>query len=112
MFRTKEEGSYFYSIWSLPELPQNIFNMKFDVIIGSDLLYEPGNDVFLSDFLERHTMPNAEVIIVDPGRRIFNRFTKCMTRLSFEHSRKKVLDDVLDKPYKGFVNHYIRSFDG
>ena len=85
---------------------------KFDVIIGSDLLYEPGNDVFLSDFLERHTMPNAEVIIVDPGRRIFNRFTKCMTRLSFEHSRKKVLDDVLDKPYKGFVNHYIRSSDG
>ena len=40
----------------------------FDLIIGSDLLYETEHIGLLSAFINRHAQPTCEVIIVDPGR--------------------------------------------
>jgi predicted nicotinamide N-methyase len=41
---------------------------RFDLIIGSDLLYERQQPGQLSAFIDRHATPDAEVLIVDPGR--------------------------------------------
>ena len=39
----------------------------FDLIIGSDLLYEDGHIELLASFIQAHSKPSCEVIIVDPG---------------------------------------------
>jgi len=51
---------------------------KFDLIIGSDVLYEPNHPATLAKFVERHAGENCKVIIVDPGRRQRTEFTKRM----------------------------------
>lgn len=52
---------------------------KFDLIIGSDLLYEDQHVALLTSFIEAHAKPTCEVLIVDPGR---GRKNKLITSLS------------------------------
>jgi predicted nicotinamide N-methyase len=40
----------------------------FDLVIGSDVLYERGHATLLSGFLGRHALADAAVVITDPGR--------------------------------------------
>lgn len=49
---------------------------EFDLIIGSDLLYEQNHIDLLSDFINSHANPECEIIIVDPGRGKHARFSK------------------------------------
>jgi len=51
---------------------------KFDLIIGSDVLYEPNHPKMLVGFIERHATEDGTVIIVDPGRRQRTEFSKRM----------------------------------
>ncbi len=62
---------------------------KFDLIIGSDLLYERSHAADLSAFIDQHAEPACEVIIVDPGRGQQGRFTREMESLGYSHSRSK-----------------------
>ncbi|MBF6057415.1 class I SAM-dependent methyltransferase [Thiomicrorhabdus heinhorstiae] len=85
---------------------------SFDLIIGSDLLYEQNHINMLSDFIERHTKPGAEVILVDPGRGKHAKFSKAMMENGFEHSQYKPNNTQLrsDKmPFKGLILKYKRS---
>ena len=41
---------------------------EFDLIIGSDVLYEPAHSESVSQFIDRHSSVDVEVVIVDPGR--------------------------------------------
>jgi predicted nicotinamide N-methyase len=82
---------------------------KFDVIIGSDLLYEHDHIDLLSNFIDQHSQPHCEVIIVDPGRAQHARFSKKMVSLGYSHSQSKPDNiDYLDKPFKGQVLRYQR----
>jgi len=84
---------------------------KFDLIIGSDLLYERGHAELLSEFLNQHANDRCEIIIIDPGRGHHARFSKLMVTLGFEHtqSRPENTDDYLVKALpKGQVLHYAR----
>lgn len=82
----------------------------FDVVIGSDLLYERGHSELLSMFIERHTKPQCEVILVDPGRGNHAGFSKRMVALGYSHSQNKpVYGEYRDKPFKGQVLRYIRN---
>jgi predicted nicotinamide N-methyase len=49
---------------------------EFDLVIGSDLLYERGHVELLAGFIDRHARPHCEVILVDPGRGHHARFSK------------------------------------
>lgn len=40
----------------------------FDLVIGSDILYEPVHVKKLSAFMDRHVGPCGEVIVMDPDR--------------------------------------------
>lgn len=83
---------------------------KFDVIIGSDLLYETDHIDLLSNFIHLHTQPDCEVIIVDPGRAQHARFSKKMVSLGYSHSQSKPENvDYLTTPFKGQILRYRRN---
>ena len=81
----------------------------FDVIIGSDLLYEPDHVEQLSSFIGRHSMPSSRVIIVDPGRFLHARFCRKMKELGYSCQKSRPeITSYLDKPFKGLVLSYER----
>lgn len=62
---------------------------KFDLIIGSDLLYEPHHPALLSRFIDLHASATAVVIIVNPKRKPQAGFNKRMTALGYQSSIEK-----------------------
>jgi len=82
---------------------------KFDLIVGSDLLYEGDHVDLLSGFINRHAKAHCEVIIVDPGRSYHARFSKKMMTLGYSHSQSKPENtDYLEKPFRGQIIRYQR----
>lgn len=82
---------------------------EFDVIIGSDLLYESEHVDLLAHFLQQHAATHCEIILVDPGRGHHAKFSKKMVELGFVHSQQKPeTEDYLDKPFGGQVLCYLR----
>jgi predicted nicotinamide N-methyase len=82
---------------------------EFDLIIGSDLLYERDHIDLLAGFINRHTSQACEVIIVDPGRGNHANFSKRMVNLDFSHTQSKPLDTAyLALPFKGQLLRYKR----
>lgn len=57
---------------------------RFDLIVGSDVLYERQQPEQLARFIDQHAAPNAEVIIVDPDRGNRSAFGKAMAQLGWE----------------------------
>jgi len=83
---------------------------KFDVIIGSDILYERDHIDLLSRFIDQHTQQQCEVIIVDPGRAQHARFSKKMISLGYSHSQSKPENtEYLTQPFKGQILRYRRN---
>ena len=81
----------------------------FDLIIGSDLLYEQDHIELLSTFIDQHADKHCEVIIVDPGRAQHARFSKRMVGLGYAHSQYKPDEAAyLDQPFRGQVMNYRR----
>ncbi|TLS65954.1 histidine kinase [Mariprofundus erugo] len=83
---------------------------RFDLIIGSDLLYERGHAAELSAFIDEHANHQCEVIIVDPGRGHLNGFSRMMAVLGYTHSQSIPANtDFLDTPFhRGRIIHYRR----
>jgi len=85
---------------------------KFDLLIGSDLLYESWHVAQLASFVEQHAKKNCEVILVDPGRGHHARFSKKMTNLGYVHRQSKSVDpDYLEKPFRGQIIRYQRELN-
>ncbi|RJX27517.1 MAG: histidine kinase [Desulfurivibrio sp.] len=81
----------------------------FDLIIGSDLLYERGQVELLAGFINQYARPHCEVIIVDPGRGQHARFSKVMVGLGYEHRQHKPEHaDYLTEPFRGQILCYNR----
>ena len=75
---------------------------RFDLIVGSDLLYERQQPAQLAAFILRHATPHAVVIIVDPDRGNRAAFGRDMASLGFTlamHSAERQLED--GEAYKG-----------
>ncbi len=51
---------------------------RFDLIIGSDLLYEPDHAELLASFIAHHANPAAQVLIADPGRGYVSAFSSLL----------------------------------
>jgi predicted nicotinamide N-methyase len=81
----------------------------YDLIIGSDLLYEDEHIELLANFIQRHAKPHCEVIIVDPGRGRKNKLGKAMATAGFEVSQQKPEHtDFLDNEFKGYILSFRR----
>lgn len=82
----------------------------FDLIIGSDLLYEPDHVPLLAAFIDQHAKPECEIIIVDPGRSWHARFSKRMVALGYAHRQHKPeSEEGLEEPFRGQILRYRRQ---
>jgi predicted nicotinamide N-methyase len=83
---------------------------EFDLIMGSDVLYERDDDGQLSAFIERHASAKAEVLIVDPNRGNRSAFSKRMATLGFvllDHPLQCLLAN--GDTYRGHLLQYTRA---
>ena len=104
--------------WSDDALPlaeqavqaQQVLHGCFDLLVGSDLLYERDPAGALAGFIGRHSAPAAEVWIVDPDRGNRAGFNRHMALLGFTVVEQR-LDQVAgpDGPaYKGRLLTFSR----
>lgn len=91
---------------------------RFDLIIGSDVLYERDESGKLSGFIGLHAQPCAEILIVDPNRGNRSAFNKRMAEMGFTleeidlshgdaHSNR--MGESRGQPYKGRMLRYQRG---
>jgi len=101
--------------WALPEAGKpallGAVRGRYDLLIGSDLLYERGSGPMLAAFIGRHAMPAAEVWIVDPDRGNRPAFSRAMHTLGFDlhEQRLDLAATALLPAYKGRLLSYQRS---
>lgn len=82
---------------------------KFDVIIGSDVLYDREQPEFLSRFVDHHSAPAVQVMIVDPDRSNHASFSRKMVLLGYSHVMQHVKSLPDGSIYKGRIHSYARS---
>jgi predicted nicotinamide N-methyase len=82
----------------------------FDAIVASDVLYERGHAELIAGLVERHALPDAEVLVTDPGRGNSARFSRLLAEQGFamESERCPMKDDDL-APYRGRILHFRRG---
>ena len=82
----------------------------FDLIIGSDILYEDQHTQMVADFINSHASPMCEIILVDPGRGRKNKLGVLMQNLGYSQEQiKPEHTDYLDKPFKGHILKFWRD---
>ena len=82
---------------------------RFDLIIGSDILYERNNMLPLARFIQGHARNKCEVLVVDPGRKQSGLFNQRMSHYGFSYQQDRPLDvSYLDKPFSGSILKYTR----
>ncbi len=83
----------------------------FDLIVGSDILYERDDEGTLAQFIDEHAADNSEIWVIDPNRGNRSAFHKHMARVGFA-MHEQVLDraahDGIDA-YKGRMLTYTRQ---
>jgi predicted nicotinamide N-methyase len=86
---------------------------EFDLIIGSDILYQPAHVDDVSQFISRHSSVDVDVMIIDPGRENRPRFTRAMRALGYDYRFEK-FDELVhgDQRCQGWTLHYSRQFSG
>lgn len=101
---------------TLPErLEARTLTDTYDLIIGSDLLYERDTPLQLAEFIHRHAAPQAEVWVVDPDRGHRPAFNRKMAAHGFILKHEKKLPRRLqlypgvEQDYKGRMMVYRRS---
>ena len=107
-FRHGQWGEH--AIPSLEDTGAYLLYKKYDLIVGSDLLYEPDMPKALASFVNLYAAEHAEVWIVDPNRGYRPAFNRKMQTLGFELSSDKVLTeaDTDHEKYRGRLLIYNR----
>lgn len=105
---------YRHGDWSAPaDLPvveaRPVVQGRFGIIIGSDVLYERDDDGHLSGFIQRHALPRAEVLIVDPNRGNRSAFNRRMAQAGFVLEESRLGDGATgEAAYRGRMLRYRR----
>lgn len=100
---------YCHGDWSedavLPSVGTPRVQGRFDLIIGSDVLYERDDGGALAAFIDKHALPRCELLIVDPNRGNRAAFGKRMAALGFWFS-----ETLLEEPgYRGRLMRFERG---
>ena len=81
----------------------------FDLIMGSDLLYEDQHIKLLSRFIDYHAKRTCEIILVDPGRGRKNKMKIAMSELGYTSSDQKLPHQRISEPeFKGHIIKFVR----
>lgn len=105
---------YDYNIYDTGALP--VYE-RYDLVIGSDVLYEPDSAFDLAKYIDRVTMPQAQVWIVDPNRGYKNRFARELAKYGFELQEERLVEredgyqlNQKTMPLRGFFLRFARQF--
>lgn len=83
---------------------------RFDLIIGSDILYESGHAAQLAILLARHTHEHSEVLITDPGRGNSAPFTRALAAQGFSViEQRSRMNERDEPPFRGRLLRYSRD---
>lgn len=63
---------------------------RFDLIIGSDILYERDQPAQVAAFIDRHATADGEVLVVDPGRSNRAAFRLAMVAAGFDGDERQI----------------------
>lgn len=84
----------------------------FDLIIGSDVLYERDQPLMLASFIDRHSALGGEVLIVDPNRGNRPAFRRAMAGFGYLYGESKADCTFADgEAYRGCFLHFHRGLD-
>ena len=109
---------YLHGDWAVesaaePDAADVVASDRYDLIIGSDLLYERDVAGDLARFVDRHAKPECDVWIVDPDRGNRPAFNRRMTDAGFllGEERLDVAATGSAPAYKGRLLVYARKLD-
>ncbi|MEG3190913.1 class I SAM-dependent methyltransferase [Lysobacter sp. D1-1-M9] len=92
--------------WAVPNLALG----RFDLIIGSDILYERDHASQLAAMLLRHAHVDAEVLITDPGRGNSSLLTRALAAQGYSVTELRSRFDERDQlPFRGRLLSYRRG---
>jgi len=81
----------------------------FDLIIGSDLLYERGHADALSGFISRHGRGHCEVLLLDPRRGNVARFRQRVVAQGYAYREQELAPvEPPEAPYSGQLLRFSR----
>lgn len=83
---------------------------KYDLIIASDVLYDPGNPELLGKVIANMSEPICKVLVTCPGRGYKNQFSRIMKNIGFEIKEIPTAFSAEEPaPYKGRMLSYSRG---
>ena len=92
--------------WEIPDTTLG----RFDLIIGSDVLYERGHSELLAAIMRRHASEHTEILITDPGRGNSARFSQAMALQGYGVVERLARFDAADPPpFRGRLLSYRRA---
>ena len=93
----------------LPWLDSGAELGQFDLILGSDILYEREHAAILAALLQRMSTATAEIIISDPGRGNGGRLITALAAVGFGVIETRMAFSADDSaPFKGRLLHFRR----
>lgn len=74
---------------------------QFDLLMASDVLYEPDHPELLAAIMTRHAAATTEVIVTDQGRKQLHRFVRLMEKEGFTPLQEITQTNKLAHLYRG-----------
>lgn len=91
--------------WAIPDHQLG----RFDLLIGSDILYERRHIELLAALLERHALQRAEIVFTDPGRGNSAPFTRALAEQGYSVTEVRSRFNENDTPpFRGRLLSYRR----
>lgn len=82
----------------------------FDLIIGSDLLYEDHQPELLARFIDAHAKPVCEIILVDPGRGRKSKLITALAKVGYSCLNQKLPPTLSSRrEFSGHILKFQRS---
>mgnify|MGYP002713033368 CR=1 FL=1 len=82
----------------------------FDLIIGSDLLYEDEHIDLLAQFIDNHSLPSCEILLADPGRGRKTKLALKLEETGFAIAYLEIPKSASgEDEYKGHIIKFTRS---
>lgn len=82
---------------------------RFDLIVGSDVLYEPNHAMLLAGFIARHAAPRSQLLIADAGRGYRGQFARRLAAQGFSLTELPCRIDGVDAESRGRILKFERS---